>query len=102
MAAHCADDQELFWDYHQNLMLMVGDLGHDDLIARAANVGLDVDQFTACLDSNKDVDKIEHNIEMARQFGVNRTPTFFVNGRYLLGITTTDEFRTVIEEELKR
>jgi len=102
VAAHCADDQELFWDYHQNLMLMVGDLGHDDLIARAANVGLDVDQFTACLDSNKDVDKIEHNIEMARQFGVNRTPTFFVNGRYLLGITTTDEFRTVIEEELKR
>jgi protein-disulfide isomerase len=102
VAAHCADDQDLFWDYHQNLMLMVGDLSNADLLARAASVGLDVDTFSACLDSNKDADKIEANSAIGRQAGVGGTPTFFVNGRFMPGVTTTDEFKVVIDEELRR
>ncbi len=45
---------------------------------------------------------VEINREDAKQLGVSGTPTFFVNGRKLVGAQPIERFRKAIDEELAR
>jgi protein-disulfide isomerase len=38
----------------------------------------------------------------ATRVGVNGTPSFFINGRSLVGAQPVDAFKRVIDEELKK
>ena len=40
--------------------------------------------------------------KFGRSLGVTGTPTFFINGRKLVGAVSYDQLKTVIEEELSR
>ncbi len=100
MAARCADDQGQFWDYHQALMVVQGDLSDDDLEARAADVGLNMEQFQACYSSESYRQVVLDNYDAGTMVGVTSTPTFLVNGRMIIGAKSYDVLRAVIEEEL--
>jgi protein-disulfide isomerase len=41
------------------------------------------------------------DMEEARQVGVRSTPTFFVNGKAVRGAKSSEEFKTIIDRELK-
>lgn len=99
-AARCANDQGKFWDYYENLMVMVGDLGDEDLKKRAEEVGLNTDEFMACLRSGRYTEIVEQGVAKGQSVGVGSTPTFFINGRMIVGAKPYDEFKTVVEEEL--
>jgi protein-disulfide isomerase len=101
-AARCAAAQDKFWDYYQHLMAMKGDLGEEDLRKRAGEVGLDVDEFSSCYEANRHEELIGASIESGRGLGVTGTPTFFINGRRLVGAKSYDELKEVIEDELAR
>ncbi len=45
----------------------------------AATLGLDVDEFSDCLDSDRHADVISANIRLGTELGVNGTPTIFVS-----------------------
>ena len=45
---------------------------------------------------------IRQATDQGRELGVSGTPTFFINGRRLVGIRSAEDFVKVIEEELKR
>jgi len=49
------------------------------------SVGLDLDVFDACMQSRKFVSKIQSDLSDGVRFGVNATPTFFVNGKRIVG-----------------
>ncbi len=102
IAAHCAQDQGKWWDFHNNLMKEQGDLSDDDLKKRAGALGLDVNAFTACYDAKKPQDMIQAAFDDGMSLGVTGTPTFFVNGRMMVGAKPLEEFRDVIDEELTR
>jgi protein-disulfide isomerase len=100
-AARCAGDQGKFWEYHRKLL---SEPGHDppDLRNRAIALGLDEGRFTQCLASTRHDAAIEQAAAQGRELGVSGTPTFFINGRRLVGIRSAEDFAKVIEEELKR
>ena len=100
MAARCADDQGQFWDYHQALMVIQGDLSDGDLKARAADVGLNMDQFDACYSSQNYRQTILDSQNAGWTAGITSTPSFLVNGRLIIGAKSYDALRAVIEEEL--
>ena len=102
VAARCAGEQDKFWDYFDNLMVMNGDLSDGDLSKRATDLGLDADAFTACYESNKYQSTVMSMMENGRQVGVTGTPTFFINGRMLIGAKGYDELKSIIEQELER
>ncbi len=65
--------------------------------------GMDEKTFDACLKNEKLARAIMNSARMAsRDFGIQSTPTFFINGRKVNGRRSIEEFRKIIDEELKR
>ncbi len=98
-AAHCADAQGKFWQYHEKLMAS-DSLSTDTLKSVAGAVGLDRAKFDACIDNGQHKDAIAADIAAAEKAGVNGTPAFFINGRMLDGAQPFDAFKAIIDEEL--
>lgn len=99
-AAYCAEEQGKYWDYVDHLMVMAGDLNDNDLRGRAEQLGLDVTEFMSCYTSGRHTDRITASLEAGDTFGVDRTPTFFINGRILTGSKSFETFKLIIDEEL--
>jgi len=65
--------------------------------------GMDEKQFEACQSDRKLAQAIVNSARNAsRDFKVASTPTFFINGRKVEGRRSIEEFRKIIDEELKR
>ncbi|MBQ0720552.1 MAG: DsbA family oxidoreductase [Gammaproteobacteria bacterium] len=56
----------------------------DELCAIAADVGLDSAEVNTYLNSDEDLDKIEKQINFARQQGVSGVPSFSLDGKFIL------------------
>lgn len=104
IAAECAGEQEKFWNYHDKLFASQGGLAFTDsnLKQYARELKLDAGKFGQCLDAGKYRRKVEAETGIAASLGARGTPTFFVNGRLLVGAQPFETFRAVIEEELKK
>jgi protein-disulfide isomerase len=102
VAARCANDQGRFWDYHRNLLTTPGDFSDDDFKKRAATLGLDGTKLGECLAYGRFDSVVSESQQAARRIGVNSTPTFFLNGRMILGALPVEEFQRVLNEELAR
>jgi protein-disulfide isomerase len=102
LAAHCAEDQGKFWEYHNNLFNVAGDLSETDLTKRATDLGLDVKAFGACMEAKKSEAAINAAYNDGAAVGVTGTPAFFINGRMLVGAQPVDQFRNIINDELGR
>jgi len=100
LAAECADDQGKYWEYYDSLFADQTTFTRDDFLARAETLGLDVDTFTTCFDDETHLQEIVADYQAGEALGVGGTPTFFVNGRPLVGAQPIDAFISVIEEEL--
>jgi len=102
LAAHCAEDQGKFWEYHNNLFDVAGDLSEADLTKRATDLALDMTKFNACMQAKTDEAAINAAYNEGAAVGVTGTPAFFINGRMLVGAQPIDQFRSVIDDELSR
>jgi protein-disulfide isomerase len=101
-AARCAGHQGKFWQFHDALFLDQKKLDPDNLKQTAAKVGLDQGKFNSCFASNKYDTGIRKDMAEGTSLGVTGTPTFFINGRELLGAQPASKFNEVIDEELAR
>ena len=99
-AARCAGEQGKFWEYHRNLLVGSGDMSDEDLRSRAAAMGLDAGRFSACVASDRFDADIQRSTQSGNALGIDATPTFFVNGRRLMGALPADQFAEVIDSEL--
>lgn len=102
LAAHCAEEQGKFWEYHRNLMEIQGDLSDTDLAKRATDLGLDATALGACVQSKKHEAEINAAYNDGAALGVTGTPAFFINGRMLVGAQPIEQFRDIINDELTR
>lgn len=105
IAAECAADQGKFWDFHDYLFTHQngengGAFNKDKLIGFGQELGLDMTKFEACVQSDATYDRVRADTEEGQKLGVVSTPTFFVNGKPLVGLTSPDEFKQVIEQAL--
>lgn len=82
-AAHCANDQKLFWEYHSMLYnnwagenTGWADLAH--LHEFANTLGLDMDVFSTCMSDLKWNELVNLSSKDGQKLGVSGTPTFFV------------------------
>jgi protein-disulfide isomerase len=99
-AARCAGDQGRFWEYHRNLLVQPGDMSDADLAARAAALSLDGGRFASCLGSGRHDAAIEKAVNDGHALGITGTPTYFINGRRLVGAQPFEQFQELIEDEL--
>jgi protein-disulfide isomerase len=101
-AAACAAEQGKFWPYHDKLFEDPSKLGQNDLKRNAATLGLDTAKFDTCLDSHKQKDAVDADLQAGQEAGVDGTPAFFINGRMISGAQPFEVFKKIIDEELER
>ena len=74
----------------------------EPLLTIAKQAGFTKETFEACLSNQKVLDGIEQvRDQAANQFGVNSTPTFFVNGKRISGDISIEEMDKEIAPYLK-
>jgi protein-disulfide isomerase len=85
-ATYCADDQNMYWEYHNSLYTFQeskidnGWANSERLKSFAFNLNLDMTLFDECLDSEKYSKRVQYNSQQARDNGVRGTPGFFIVG----------------------
>lgn len=99
-AAVCANEQNSFWKYHDALF-SANDLSDRSLNRIAQTLALDTKKFDQCMTSDKSREIVRKDIEEAQRLGINSTPTFVVNGSLIRGAISLNEFRAVVDRELK-
>ena len=106
-AARAAQEQGRFWEYHDLLYenqgsKNAGAFSDESLIGFAREAGLDVEQFESSFKGGKYEDVVERVFREAQDAGIQGTPTFFINGRILVGAQPLEVFEQMIEEELRK
>jgi len=99
-AGRCAGEQGKFWELHDAMFADQSKLAPADLKADAKRLGLDTKAFDTCFDANKYDASIHKDMSQGQALGVTATPTFFVNGRQILGAQPAEQFEQIIDEEL--
>jgi protein-disulfide isomerase len=99
-AAQCAAGQDKFWQFHDALFADQSKLAPADLKATAAKLGLDSKKFDACYDHQAPDGAIRSEQAQGQSLGVTGTPTFFINGRQLVGAQPVDKFSAIVDQEL--
>jgi protein-disulfide isomerase len=99
-AARCAAEQGKFWEYHDVLFEKSPRQSPEDLKQYAKDLKLDPAVFADCLDSGKQEAEVNRDIQDGARLGVTGTPTFFINGRQLVGSQPLTAFQKIIDSEL--
>lgn len=102
-AVECAADQDAFWPMLETLYAHQTEWWTKRRPQRqfkryAKALDLDTDRFGRCYRGKETEERTEANTEVALRAGVRATPTFFVNGRTVLGALPAELFRAVLEK----
>jgi protein-disulfide isomerase len=102
MLARCAGEDKYFdvidLLFHQQAEWAFVKQPLPALLNMAKQIGLDEQHFNECLANQKLLDGIEWvRSRGAEKFGVNSTPTFFINGKIQRGAMPIDEMAKLIE-----
>lgn len=117
-AAECAKDQNKFWAYHDALYTAEladgaehnGNLNRTLFMKIAGDLQMNTTEFGQCIDTHKYAQRVETETqEASSKYGVNSTPTAFVNGERIVGAMPYDgaitsqvtPFKPVIEKHLE-
>jgi protein-disulfide isomerase len=95
-AAVAADAQGRFWEMHDRLFALTGTVDRAALDGVARSLGLDVARFDHDLDDPSLDARIDEDSADAKALRVTGTPTFFVNGRRVVGAQPPAVFEKAI------
>ncbi len=101
-AIACANDQGKFWEMKEAIFKDQGNIGVDALKEKAKVLAMNATTFASCLDGGKMKAQVDADMKDGTTAGVSGTPTFFVNGKRIVGAVPFDQFKTLIEAELAK
>ncbi len=110
--AHCANDQELFWEYHDILYSNWagennGWASSENLLKFAQEINLNIDEWSECMLNESHAQIILASNEDAKSLGITGTPAFFVIGpdnkiTRLSGAQPYESFEKIFNSELEK
>lgn len=98
MAAH---EQGKFWEFHDALFANQSALDRASLEALAGKLNLDVERFRRALDSSTWSNYVDTELAEGERRGISGTPTFFINGKPVIGAQPLSAFTEAIDAELQ-
>jgi protein-disulfide isomerase len=108
LAANCAHEQGKFWQYHDKMFSEQAKQGQGtvsygipELKRWAAEIGVDAAKFNACLDASTYAAEVDQDIADGNKYGVSGTPSFFINGKLVVGAQPFPAFKTAIDAALQ-
>jgi protein-disulfide isomerase len=109
-ASRCAGEQNRFWEMHDTLISHADKLDPLAIAGYAQEVGLNMEQFSACVASNKYLPSIRADIAEANAAGILGTPTFVlgktsdngIEGIKLIGAQPYEVFEKALTGQLAK
>ena len=108
-AANCVREQDeaKYWDIHDLLYERRDEWNNNPDHVQVfkgwiPELGLDQTAFDECLDSGRYADEVRADLQAGSSYGVRGTPTFFVNGKALVGAQPIANFQQAIDAELAK
>ena len=89
-----------FWEMHDIMFQNQKALELSNLIQYAGQIGLDVDKFKADLENHTYKDQVDVEIAEGKKAGVSGTPSFVINGKFVVGALPFDKFKAEIDAAL--
>lgn len=103
-AGLCVNDQgsDKFWKFHDIAFenQKNSDWKAEEFKEYAKKSGADLKKYDECMSSHKFAAQLEANLAEGQKFGVDSTPTFFVNSQLVKGAQPIAEFREIIDESV--
>jgi len=81
IATEAAGLQDKFWEMHDIIFENQKTLDTENIFLFAGKLGLEIELFKNDIQQKSLIDKVEKDFESGIRSGVNRTPTFFINGK---------------------
>jgi len=100
-AAYCAGEQDRFWQFH-DAVFGARELSSTSFTQIANDLGLGLAKFQECLNSEQSHAAIVRDLEAARLFKIESTPSFIINGNLIQGALSFADFQKIIEQELSQ
>ena len=106
-ASYCAQNQNKFWEYHNTLYNNWGGentgwITENVLLGFARDTGLNLDDFSRCLENSEFRQKVLDNKEFAKEIGISATPSFLIfnnNELYrIIGAQPFEKFEQVFQK----
>jgi protein-disulfide isomerase len=107
-ATCAAHNQGKYFEYEDILWkkgfpnVLGGGYSEENLLKYAEEAKLNVDKFKADLNSDACKKKVQSEQARLAAIGTTGTPAFYINGRFLSGARPIDQFKALIDEELKK
>lgn len=95
-AAHLQFKGQKFWDYHQKLLSMRGQIGKDEALAAAKDLGADMDRLQKDAAGPNVAGALDESVQFARALQLNGTPTFVIGEEVVVGAVGHDELQKKI------
>jgi protein-disulfide isomerase len=107
--ADCAgqQDKEAFWKFVDSVFENQGGIAvatADDKLKQLATAsGLDGEKLAACAASPEAESRVEKSMQLGQSLDVNSTPTVFINGRKLPGVSPNayDQLKQIVQFEIE-
>jgi Na+/H+ antiporter NhaA len=96
-AAVAAQAQGRFWQMHDLLFAHQDQLEFEDLVAYAAQVGMDEEMFLRDLETDDTAARVRADVASAEASGARGTPTFFIGDRRHVGPYDTESLARALE-----
>jgi protein-disulfide isomerase len=90
------------WKLHDKMYENNTALARADIEKYAGELGLNVAKLKKDMDDPKVKEEVAQDQKAANAAGANGTPTFFINGREVVGAQPADAFEKVIDDEIKK
>jgi protein-disulfide isomerase len=98
-AADCAHQQGKFWEMHDRMFAVaLLPLDGASVTAYAEALGLDMGTWKSCFLSSESRMRVLTDYQQGLSYGVEGTPTFFINGHMLPGAYPAKDFLALIDE----
>lgn len=106
-AARCAGDQDAYTAMHDTLFANQQEWAGQSnttpiFVGYAAELGLDTDTFSACLESHAQETAVYADMSTGADLGISGTPAFFINGYFLNGAQPYSTFQEAINHFLSQ
>ncbi len=96
LASECAHRQGRFWQYADLVFASHAELSRETLDGHAQSLGLDLEAFRQCFENREMASEIAADQAEADRIGVDATPSFFVNGRRVVGAQPVAVFNELL------
>lgn len=97
-----ATDEENFFEFHTQLLRNPGNVDGAAALAAAATAGMDASAIATEAEARDVVNNIGETLQVARQIGINGTPSYIIGGKLIVGAVGYDELKQHIADERAR